>query len=346
MDWGAEDRVAEFEMFKERMQMYLAVAKVDEKLQYNHIVLFMGEEGTRRWKALGLSQADRESPKKVWDAFEASLEKTQTFWNHVDEYLGDVRQGPSETAAELDVRIQTMVRKCKFPPDQEDQRKLELLFHATRHFEVKKFAKERTRDTITYKDLLEQAKLHERIISEYRHHTGHDGEPVYSAESSLRAAIKTEPKEERSVDKIKSRRGRDNRGNRDHRDQRNRRDQRERQVKCHRCGSSHKRRECPAYGTECYACGGRNHWEKYCNNVTTESEPDSDRTPSRDRDRGRYRRGRGHQRGSNSNSRSFKQYTVFRRDDVEQDFTGEDTDWATDSDEAELSSDVLSYVFT
>ena len=34
---------------------------------------------------------------------------------------------------------------------------------------------------------------------------------------------------------------------------------------CHWCGSSHKPRECPAYGKECLNCGIKNHFARVCN---------------------------------------------------------------------------------
>ena len=336
MDWGAADRVAEFESFKARMQMYLAVTKVQDELQWNHIVLMMGEEGLHRWKALSVSEESRKTPKNVWDAFEGSLEKTKTAWNALDEYLGDVRQGPNETTAELDVRIQTIVRKCKFPDSDQDKRKMELLFHATRHFEVKKYAKERNMTAVKYKDLLEEAKLHERLIDEYQTHKTNKGEPVYTETGSSQPVIKEEPKDEK-VDSLRFR-GRS----------RGRRDQgkgnRERSVKCHRCGGTHRPKQCPAYGTECYACGGKNHWEKFCNNITTESEPD--RTPSRDRVRFRGGQGRGKPpRRDQRHHRGYKQYTVSTAYNVEPDFTGGSASWASDPSEAELSDGLQRFIF-
>ncbi len=127
MDWAAEDQVAEFTWFRQRMEMYLTVSNVPDEKQFHHIVLLMGDEGLRRWNNLTLSDNEKKDPKEVWKAFEASLEKSQTFWSYVDEYLSDFRQGPTETTAELDVRIQTLVRKCQFPAAQHEHRQLELL---------------------------------------------------------------------------------------------------------------------------------------------------------------------------------------------------------------------------
>ena len=33
---------------------------------------------------------------------------------------------------------------------------------------------------------------------------------------------------------------------------------------CGKCGRSHKRGNCPAYGTKCFKCGGMNHFKQFC----------------------------------------------------------------------------------
>lgn len=37
-------------------------------------------------------------------------------------------------------------------------------------------------------------------------------------------------------------------------------------LDCRRCGKSHEIRKCPAYGTTCRNCEGKNHWSKMCKN--------------------------------------------------------------------------------
>ena len=270
MDWDSEDKVQSFQNYKRRMQMYLAVTKVDAAMQWNHIVLLMGDEGLRRWDAINMDDEDKKDPAKVWTKFEDSLEKTKSFWGYIDEYLSDVRQGPTESTAELDVRIQTLVRKCNFPQDQIESRKLELLYHASRHFEVKKYCKEKDRKDITYNIILEQAKLHERVIDEYRAHKENAGDPVYTERSATK--VKEEQAEINAV-----RRGQTF-------------GRRKEEKRCDKCGTTHRPRDCPAYGKDCYKCGGRNHWASVCR--SRPSDTDDSRSPSRDRDRGRRDRGR------------------------------------------------------
>ena len=333
MDWQSEDKVTTFTTFRTRMKMYLTVTKVAQDLQWNHIVLLMGEEGLRRWEMFNMSEADRKDPEKVWKAFEDSLEKTHSSWNYIDEYLGDFRQGPTETTAELDVRIQTLARKCKFRQDEVENRKIDLLFHATRHFEVKKYTKERQHGDVTYNQLLEQAKLHERVIDEYRAHKQMDGQPVYTETSGTVPKVKLEPKDEK-VDAVHRRRNKKP-SFQDHRKKK------ERERSCDKCGSRHRPRECPAYGKDCYACGGRNHFERMCNEVTTETGTDMSEPESPPR--GRRHRGNDHRRSrdeqSHSSQRRYHQYGIRQR------HSEPDSAPTTDFEESEMSDSVITYVF-
>ena len=43
-------------------------------------------------------------------------------------------------------------------------------------------------------------------------------------------------------------------------------------IECDKCGHSHGRRDCPAYGKECHKCGHKNHFSKMCK---SESRRDS-----------------------------------------------------------------------
>ena len=56
-----------------------------------------------------------------------------------DEYLGDIKQTKQQTTAELDLYIKDLVRRCQFKQGEMESRKIDLLYHATLHFEVRKF---------------------------------------------------------------------------------------------------------------------------------------------------------------------------------------------------------------
>ena len=53
------------------------------------------------------------------------------------EYLSDIKQDKNQTTAELDIYIKDLIRRCQFPPEDQESRKIDLLYHATAHFEVR-----------------------------------------------------------------------------------------------------------------------------------------------------------------------------------------------------------------
>ena len=71
-----------------------------------------------------------------------------------------------------------MVEKCGYPTNEEKERhQLELLFHATKHFEVKKWVRLQTalKETVTFEKLLQHAKQHEATIKDFHRHKSNGG---------------------------------------------------------------------------------------------------------------------------------------------------------------------------
>ena len=81
----------------------------------------------------------------------------------------DIRQG-KQTTDQLDQCIKILVEKCGYTTeDQKKQCQLELLFHAMKHFEVKKWVRSQTaqKETVTFDKLLQHAKQHEATIKDF-----------------------------------------------------------------------------------------------------------------------------------------------------------------------------------
>ena len=53
-------------------------------------------------------------------------------------YLGDFRQDESETTADLDLRIKQTVKGCQWQKESEEERMIDLLYHATIYYEIRK----------------------------------------------------------------------------------------------------------------------------------------------------------------------------------------------------------------
>ena len=94
-------------------------------------------------------------------------------WQARDEYLSDIKQGKQgkqQTTAELDIYIKNLVRRCQFKQAEQEPHKIDLLYHATAHFEVKKFVYNTKPEELTCDKMIEVVKAHERTCHEYQIH--------------------------------------------------------------------------------------------------------------------------------------------------------------------------------
>ena len=189
-----------------------------------------GDEAYNCWDTLEDTVKDRKVVQQVWDAFEKSFEQSTSFWHFRDAYLADFRQDESETTADLDLRIKQTVRGCQWKKESEEERMIDLLYHATIYYEIRKFVQESDPAALTYEMVIEKAKAHERNVLEYKDHQashwGANSVPSYNNPLlSAHALSKRRPS------------GRGNNG-----------------QCCGKCGKSHERGNCPAYGKTCDRC--------------------------------------------------------------------------------------------
>ena len=122
---------------------------------------------------------------------------------------------------------------------------IDLLYHATIYYEIRKFVQESEPAALTYEMVIEKAKAHERNVLEYKDHQASDrganSVPSYNNPLlSAHALSKTWPS------------GRGNNG-----------------QHCGKCGKSHERGNCPAYGKTCNKCQGINHNKAVCHSKVT-----------------------------------------------------------------------------
>ena len=198
-----------------------------------------------RWDTLEETVQNRKKVDQVWDAFEKSFEQSTSFWHFRDTYLADFRQDESETTADLDLRIKQTVRGCQWKKETEEERMIDLLYHATIYYKIRKFVQESEPATLTYEMVIEKAKAHECNILEYKDHQASNGgaNSVPSYNNPLLSAH-TLSKRRPS--------GRGFNGQR-----------------CGKCGKSHERGNCPAYGKTCNKCKGINHFKAVCHSKVT-----------------------------------------------------------------------------
>ena len=244
MDWRAADKVAAWKQFKRWMNVIFMADQVPKDRQYALILVAGRDEAYNRWDTLEDTVADVKEPEQVWDAFEKRFKQSTSFWHFRDTYLADFRQEPSETMANLDIHIKQMVKGCQWKKEHEEEQMIDLLFHATIYYEIRKFIQESKQDTLTYEMVIEKAKAHERNCLEYKDHQashgGANSAPSYNNPLLSAHAIGRRRPSSRNAGQ-----------------------------QCGKCGKSHERGNCPAYAKTCNKCKGPNHFRTVCRSKVT-----------------------------------------------------------------------------
>ena len=175
MNWRAADKVATWKVFKRRMEVIFVADQIPEERQWALILVAGGDEAYNHWDTLEDTVKDRKVVKQVWDAFEKSFEQSTSFWHFRDTYLADFRQDESETMADLDLCIKQTVRGCQWQKESEEERMIDLLYHATIYYEIRKFVQESDPTALMYEMVIEKAKAHERNVLQYKDHQASHG---------------------------------------------------------------------------------------------------------------------------------------------------------------------------
>ena len=176
MNWRAADKVATWKLFKRRMNVIFVADQIPEERQWAFILVAGGDKAYNRWDTLKETVEDRKKVDQVWDTFEKSFEQSTSFWHFRDAYLADFRQDELETTADLDLHIKQTVRGCQWKKETEEERMIDLLYHATIYYEIRKFVQESEPAALTYELVIKKAKAHERNILEYKNHQASHGE--------------------------------------------------------------------------------------------------------------------------------------------------------------------------
>ena len=143
--------------------------QIPEERQWALILVAGSDKAYNCWDTLETVN-DKTKVDQVWDTFEKSFKQSTSFWHFRDAYLADFRQEELETTADLDLCIKQTVRGCQWRKASEEERMIDLLYHATIYYEIHKFVQESDPTALTYKMVIEKAKAHEHNILEYKDH--------------------------------------------------------------------------------------------------------------------------------------------------------------------------------
>ena len=166
--------------------------------------------------------------------------------------------------------------------EEKTQCQLELFFHVTKHFEVKKWVRSQTalNKTVTFDKLLQHAKQHEATIKDFQWHKSNGGVAMSTTINEIRTFKRKGQGQwarARSKGKI-----------------------------CGTCGTSHPPRECPAWGEKCHKCGNKNNFSTQCRSKQTGGGDRKSCSTSR----GWKGKGKPHQSRSRSNPVTKSAYSM------------------------------------
>ena len=124
------------------MNIIFVADQVREERQYALILVAGGDEAYNCWDTIEDTVKDPKQVEQVWEAFEKSFKQSTSFWHFRDAYLGDFRQDPTESTADLDLCIKQTVWGCQWEKESDEVRMIDLLYQATIYYEVCKYIQE------------------------------------------------------------------------------------------------------------------------------------------------------------------------------------------------------------
>ena len=249
-DWHAEDQQLAFDEWKGQITLALCASSINRDIWFAMIIGYLGKEGFKWWNTLPISTNEeaQKDPDQVFKAIADTLEVSTSYWNHINEIYSDIKQGDNESTDQLDQRIKNLIERCQYSTEEKLVRRTELLFHATKHFEVKKWVRsKKRREDITYQALLQYAKEHEMTVKDFKHHKSNGG----VAQPMTVDAIKTFKQNGKKGTKTSGSYRMSGQSTRD-------------SKMCSKCNTMHQFKDCPAFGKKCHKCGFKNHFSSCC----------------------------------------------------------------------------------
>ena len=260
-NWKANNMRMEFDIFWQTLKFVLEGMEIPEEKWYLYILQQLGREGMEWWTTSIEATVNKADPLAIINAFKKGYGLEETYWTYRSLYLSSEKQGRAESAAALTTRVEDLVSMCKWPDNQKEQRHIDLFYHLSEVFDVRRFVQiETSREggNLTWEKLVEEAKHQEHVGKEYakfRRENGGGGTPSYGNPALAADAISRGYNKPQQRSQTPSG-GKGGKG----------------QKQCDRCGRRNgctgEKGTCPAWGKECGVCKGKNHYRAVCQKST------------------------------------------------------------------------------
>ena len=138
--------------------------------------------------AISKDEEAQKDPDTVFKAIADTLEVLTSYWNHINKMYSNIRQGEHESTDQLDQCIKNIFKRCQYITEAEKLVcRTELLFHATKHFEVKKWVRsKKRREDVTYESLLQHAKEYKMTVKDFDRHKSNGRTVIASTVDEIR----------------------------------------------------------------------------------------------------------------------------------------------------------------
>ena len=118
MDWDSPTFGETFKIFKQRLDLYFQIKKIEGDKQVPIILLSAGEEGLQRYHSWNLTATQRKEPDTIWTKFEEQIQPKENL-RVARLKLRQFRQMQNES-------LDTFVNRCKLQALKYDFTELEL----------------------------------------------------------------------------------------------------------------------------------------------------------------------------------------------------------------------------
>ena len=255
-NWKANNMRMEFDIFEQTLDFMLTGMEIPKKKWYLYILQQLGREGMEQWKVSIKDTVQLDDPSGIIKAFKKGYELEETYWTYRSLYLSSAKQSPGETAAALATRVEDLVAQCQWPDREKEGRRIDLYYHITEHFDVKRYIQNETAregGNLMWDKLVEEAKHQECVGKEYARfwrENGGGGTPSYGNPALATDAISRGYRKPQQRSRTPS----GGKGGQP--------------KQCDWCGKCNgckgEKETCPAWGKECGICHGRNHYKAVC----------------------------------------------------------------------------------
>ncbi len=225
--WDNADQVRAYHEWKDFLESYLFINKIEKKHQWHYIKLSAGTQVKDLWDSWQLTEEQKENPDDVFQKFSDHLVGTQNKWVMRLE-LSALAQSESESVEDFVCRLQAKAKSCAFTPEQRDEQVTFQLIKGIKWTDARRRLISKG-NNLTAANAIKLAQEYQATLTD--------------SSSFEKTKIGAVARHSRQRSKSRS----------------NRHD-----PNCSYCGTKHPPRQCPAYGKDCGKCGRPNHSENVC----------------------------------------------------------------------------------